>query len=325
MPPFPRLAIGLDVGGTKIAGGVVDAEGEVVERVPPIATSSTQDASIVDTLHRLAEGLRTRHPGIAAIGVGAAGLIDWPQGHIRWAPNNSYRQVPLRRLLQEATGLPAVVDNDANVAAWAETASGGRSGHMAFLTVGTGVGGGLVLNGELYRGKSGIAAEVGHMIVDPLGDYRCGCGNIGCLEAVASGTALGRYGRQAAEKDPDGLMARIAGGPAGVTGRIVFEAAMRGDSAARRQFECLGFWLGVGVASLVNIFDLERVVIGGGLVTAGDLLLDPIRRSFERFVFAREHRRLPILAPARLGHDAGWIGAGMLALDTHAATVSAGD
>lgn len=314
MPPLARQAIGLDIGGTKIAGGVVDAGGDVVERLSPVATPSSDQTTVLETLHKLIDDLRARHPEISAIGVGAAGLIDWPQGHIRWAPNNAYRHLPLRELLEQTVGLPTVVDNDANVAAWAETRSGAKSTHMAFLTVGTGVGGGLVLAGELYRGKTGIAAEVGHMIVDPQGNYRCGCGNIGCLEAVASGTALGRYGREAATADPTGLLARLAGRPDQVTGRTVHQAALQGDPLAVRQFERVGFWLGVGAASLVNLFDFDLVVIGGGLVEAGDLLLGPTRTAFEQFVFATEHRRMPSIIPAELGPDAGWIGAGLLAL-----------
>jgi glucokinase len=320
--PLPRRAIGLDVGGTKIVGGIVTPAGEVIERLPPVSTPPGDQSAVVEALRMLTDDLRAKQPDVSAIGVGAAGLIDWPRGHIRWAPNNAYQRLPLRELLEELTDLPTVVDNDANVATWGEMRSGNQSQHMAFLTVGTGVGGGLVLGGELYRGKTGIAAEVGHLIVDPRGGQLCGCGNVGCLEAVASGTALGRYGQEAAAQEPDGTLARLAGGPALVTGHVVHAAARSGDVTAQRLFERVGYWLGVGIASLVNLFDFELIVIGGGLVAADDLLLEPARAAFEQFVFAREHRELPPIVPARLGADAGWIGAGMLALDLAATTHS---
>ncbi|MGH3927084.1 MAG: ROK family protein, partial [Pseudonocardiaceae bacterium] len=219
-------------------------------------------------------------------------------------------------LLQDATGLPTVVDNDANTAAWAEARIGNHASHMAFLTVGTGIGGGLILDNKLYRGKTGIGAEVGHLIIDPFGNHRCNCGNIGCLEALASGTALGCYGSAAAAAEPDGVLARLAPESGAVTGKIVVAAARKSDPTALALFERLGQWLGVGIASLVNLFDFELIVVGGGVaVEAGDLLLAPARASFERFVFAREHRQLPPIVPARLKADAGWIGAAMLALE----------
>ncbi|GHG52149.1 ROK family protein [Streptomyces griseocarneus] len=309
-----RLSIGLDIGGTKIAAGVVDAEGRVVERVPAVP-SPTDQAAILKTVSVLIEQLRSRHPGIVAVGVGAAGLIRWPEGRIRTAPNNGYRDVPLRHLLQESTGLPTVVDNDANAACWAEYRKGHSASYMAFITVGTGVGGGLVLADRLFRGRTGIAMEFGHMIVDPRGTERCGCGTIGCLEPLASGRALGRYGSAAAAAEPGGMLATLAGGPGRVTGETVSEAARAGDPAARAQLERLGQWLGIGIATLVNLFDVELVVIGGGVAEAGDLLLDPIRSGFTRFVTAAAHRELPDIEPARLGPEAGWVGAALLALD----------
>jgi glucokinase len=181
------------------------------------------------------------------------------------------------------------------------------------LTVGTGIGGGLVLGGQVYRGSAGLGAEVGHMIVDPDGDP-CACGNVGCLETVASGGALGRTGREAAQADPGGRLAQLAGAPEKVTGEVVFHAAREGDPAACALFERLGFWLGVGIASLVNLFDPELVVIGGGLVATGDLLLVPARASLERYAFGLEHRELPPVVPARLGSEAGLVGAASLSL-----------
>jgi glucokinase len=293
---------------------VVAADGTVVERMPTVPTPPEDPTATLTALIRVINELRERHPDVEAIGVGAAGLVEWPRGYIRWAPNNVYQALPLRELLHEATGLPVVVDNDANTAAWAEARLGAGASYMAFLTIGTGLGGGLILGGQLYRGTTGIGAEVGHIAVDPDGPYECGCGNVGCLEAVASGTALGRYGREAAAGQ-DSLLAELAGGAANVTGETVFKAAQAGDETACSLFARLGRWLGIGIASLVNLFDFELIVIGGGVAAAGDLLLVPARSSFEQFVFARAYRQLPSIAFARLGSEAGWVGSAILALD----------
>ncbi|WKU43259.1 ROK family protein [Streptomyces sp. VNUA116] len=314
LPDDGRLAIGLDIGGTKIAAGVVDAEGRVTDRVPAVPCPSDQ-ATILKSVSVLIEALRHRNPGVAAVGVGAAGLVRWPEGRVLTAPNTAYHDLPLRRLLQESTGLPAVVENDANAACWAEYRLGNSAAHMAFVTVGTGVGGGLVLAGRPFRGRTGIATEIGHMIVDPHGTERCGCGTVGCLEPLASGRALGRYGSAAAAAEPGGALAALADGSGRVTGEAVSAAARAGDPAARAQLERLGHWLGIGVATLVNLFDVELVVIGGGVADAGELLLAPLRASFARYVTAAAHRELPAVEPARLGPEAGWIGAALLALD----------
>ncbi|MFF3403514.1 ROK family protein [Streptomyces sp. NPDC002659] len=316
----PRYAIGLDVGGTKIAAGVTDAQGKVITRLAPVlCPGSDQDALLAAVLNVIEE-LRARHDGvtgITALGVGAAGLVDWPQGRIRTAPNSGFRDMPFRALLQEATGLPTVVDNDANTACWAEFRLGHRAPYMAFITIGTGVGGGIVLADRLFRGSSGIGTEIGHMVVDPYGPERCGCGTVGCLEALASGTALGRYGSAAAASDPDGTLATLAGRAPQVTGETVSAAALQGDSTALAQLERLGHWLGIGIATLVNLFDLELIALGGGVAQVGDPLLKPVRASFEHFVTARSHRDLPDIVPAQLGTDAGWIGAALLALEHH--------
>src|SRR5919197_842008 len=285
-PGDERLALGLDIGGTKVAAGVVRADGRIVERTRIPTPQAGAEKGIVTALLEVIDGLRALQPQVEAIGVGAAGLVEWPAGRIVWAPHNPYRDLPLRRLLHELTGLPTVVDNDANAAAWAEARFGAGSGsdELILLTIGTGVGGGLVLGGRPYRGVSGLGAEVGHMIVAPDG-APCSCGSRGCLEAMVSGTALERLGREAVLADPEGGLARRAG-DGEVSGPLVFEAARAGDPTARALFERMGFWLGVGIASLVTIFDPELVVVGGGLVTTGDLLLGPARTSFKRYVFA---------------------------------------
>jgi glucokinase len=318
MPPGAQAgpqAIGIDIGGTKIAGGVVTETGQILDRTR-VPTPPDDESATVAALFAATDELLARHRRVEAIGVGAAGLVEWPGGRARWAPHNSYRRLELRRLLLERTGLPTTVDNDANAAAWAEShfGAGAGGGDLVLVTVGTGIGGGLVLGGRLYHGEQGFAGELGHLIVAPDGD-RCPCGNRGCLEAMASGSTLGRLGREAAAADPGGRLAALAaraGGP--VTGELVFAAAADGDKAALALFERVGTWLGVGIASLVTIFDPDLVVVGGGVAATGELLLAPARSSFERYVHGRAHRDLPPVVPARLGTDAGLVGAATLAL-----------
>jgi glucokinase len=185
---------------------------------------------------------------------------------------------------------------------------------MLFLTVGTGIGAAVVLDGHIYRGPTGMGAELGHMIVDPLGP-RCGCGLHGCLEAVASGTALSRMGREAAAADPDGLIAKLGRAEGAVTGHTVTAAAEKGDAAAEDIFRRLGRWLGIGIASLATIFELEAVVIGGGVIRTGDLLLDPTRAAAREYAYAPQARGVPPVFPATFGSDAGMIGAALLALE----------
>ena len=308
-------AIGIDIGGTKIAGGLVTEAGQILDRTR-VPTPPDDQSATVAALFEAVDELLARNRRVDAIGVGAAGLVEWPGGRARWAPHNSYRHLELRRLLHERTGLPTTVDNDANAAAWAESrfGAGAGGGDLVLVTVGTGIGGGLVLDGRLHHGERGFAGELGHLVVAPDGD-RCACGNRGCLEAMASGSTLGRLGREAAAADPDGrlaVLAALAGGP--VTGEVVFAAAVEGDKAALALFERVGHWLGVGIASLVTIFDPDLVVVGGGVAATGDLLLAPARASFERYVHGRAHRELPPVVPARLGGDAGLVGAATLAL-----------
>jgi glucokinase len=315
VPADERLAIGLDIGGTKVAAGVVRADGRIVEQTRIPTPQDGDEKVIVTALVAVIDQLRALQPAVEAIGAGAAGLVQWPAGKVVWAPHNPYRDLPLRRLLHERTGLPTVVDNDANAAAWAEArfGAGTGSGDLILLTIGTGVGGGLVLDGRPYRGVSGLGGEVGHMIVAPDG-APCSCGNNGCLEAMVSGTALERLGREAVLADPNGGLARRAADAGRITGPVVFEAAAAGDPTARALFEQMGSWLGVGIATLVTIFDPELVVVGGGLVTTGDLLLEPARTSFKHYVFAPAYRTLPPVVPARLGPEAGLVGAATLAL-----------
>jgi glucokinase len=307
-----RSATGIDIGGTKVAGLRVAEDGTVLDRRER-PTPADDVAATVETVSELAAELAGA--GGEAIGVGAAGMVDFAAGVLRYAPNLAWSEVPIRDLLSERTGLPCVVDNDANVAAWGEYRFGAASGyrHVLAVTVGTGIGGGIVADGKLFRGAHGFAAEIGHIIVEPDGPP-CGCGNRGCWEQVASGRALDRLARAEVGRDPAGRIAALVGG-AEASGRHVSEAARQGDPAATGIFAIVGRRLGEGIAGLVNVLDPEVVIVGGGVAEEGAVLLEPARAAFLEAVEAPEHRpQVPILA-ATLGNDAGAIGAAALALD----------
>jgi glucokinase len=254
---------------------------------------------------------------VLAIGVGAAGLVDVAEGTLRFAPNLAWRELPIAARMRDALGLPCQLDNDATVAAYGEFRFGAGRGyrHLLLVAVGTGIGGGIVSDGRLYRGAHGFAAEIGHIIVDPKGPP-CGCGNRGCWEQVAAGRAIDRLGREAAREHERSILRRLAeGDPEKVTGALVTEAARQGDEPALRVLSEVGRRLGEGIGGLVNILDPQIVVVGGGAILAGDLLLDPARAAFLDAVQAPEHRpRVPIVA-AQLGNDAGAVGAAVLALE----------
>lgn len=305
------LACGIDVGGTKIAGGVIDDEGRVVDQLrveSPARDSEAIEDAIADLVRRLA----SRHP-IEAVGVGAAGYVDRDRARVLFAPNLAWRAVDLKVELEARVDLPVVVENDANAAAWGEFRFG--AGHdvddLLLVTVGTGVGGGLVLDGALYRGAFGVGAEIGHLRVVPDGIV-CGCGHHGCLEQYASGSALVREARQMAANGVPAaapLVDRAGGHIDHIDGPMITEAARAGDAFALGRLEELGRWLGAGVASLVTVLDPAVVAIGGGVSEADDLLLDPLRESFGTHLPGREHRPLAEIRRATLGNAAGMIGA----------------
>jgi glucokinase len=305
------LACGIDVGGTKIAGGVVDEKGVIVEELV-VESPATDVAAIESAIEKLVSELRTRHL-IEAVGVGAAGYIDRARSVVMFAPNLAWRDLDLKSDLERQHGIPVVVENDANAAAWGEFQYG--AGHdvddLLLVTVGTGVGGGLVLDGSLYRGAFGVGAEIGHMRVVPDG-ILCGCGNRGCLEMYGSGSALVREVRGAAMAGSllaADVLDRAGGDPLAITGPLVTESARAGDPFAIEQLASLGRWLGEGIASLAAVLDPAVVVIGGGVSAADELLLDPIRDSFASQLTGRGHRPMLEIRRARLGNRAGLIGA----------------
>ena len=305
------LACGIDVGGTKIAGGVVDEDGTILEELQ-VVSPATDVPAIEAAIETLVTELRTRH-SIEAVGVGAAGYIDKARAVVLFAPNLAWRDLDLKADLERTLGLPVVVENDANAAAWGEFQYG--AGHdvddLLLVTVGTGVGGGVVLDGALYRGAFGVGAEIGHMRVVPDG-ILCGCGNRGCFEMYASGSALVREARAAARAGSllaADLLDLAGGDPESITGPLVTQAAHEGDAFSIEQLSSLGRWLGEGIASLTAVLDPAVVVIGGGVSAAGDLLLDPARAAFRSQLTGRGYRPMLEIRPARLGNRAGLIGA----------------
>lgn len=305
------IAVGIDLGGSKIAAGRVDEGGLVGERVE-IPTPKDPEALGRAPL-RVVEGLIDGE--VAAVGMGAAGLVRWPEGVLVWGPNVTGEEIRFRALLEEALGLAAWVDNDANVAGLAEARLGAGRGcrHMLMVTLGTGIGGALVIDGKIYRGAS-FAGEIGHMVVKP-GGPTCSCGGRGCWEAMASGSALDRLAMRVKGEDPTGLVMELAAG-APPDGEHVTAAAARGDPFARSLVEELAEWVGLGLANLIAMLDPEMIVIGGGFGSVGDLLLDPARRAVSRLLMGAEHRRETPIVPARFGAEAGVIGAGLLALES---------
>jgi glucokinase len=303
-------AIGIDVGGTKIAALLVDRDGAVLAREVRPTPAEDQRATL-DTMVDAARAIATAD--VVGVGVAAAGMVDL-EGLMRYAPNLSWRDAPLAPFVGDALGLPALADNDGNAAAWGEFRHGAGVGsrHMLLVSVGTGIGGGLVLDGSLYRGANGFAAEIGHIVVQP-GGARCGCGNRGCWELVASGSAITRQGQNAATRHPHSLLRELsAGDPGAVTGTMVTQAARADDTASRGIFVEVGHRLGVGIAGLVNVLDPDLVVVGGGVSEAGDLLLAPARDAFRRSVEGPRHRPEVPIVQAALGNDAGAIGVAAL-------------
>jgi glucokinase len=313
----PSCVVGVDLGGTKALAGAIDADLQVHHRARREMTGLDQ-ASVVSAVIDAVTEVREAAPvEVGAIGFGCPCLIDQRSGTAVMAVNLPIVDFPLRDVMAERLGLPVFVDNDANVAALAEHRWGAARGtnYSLTLTIGTGIGGGMVLDGKLYRGSVGAGAELGHMVIDLNGPPCQGnCPNHGCLETMASGTALGREAKAFAEANPDSNLGRALQAGREVNGLYVTEMAHDGDHDAIDLIELIGRRLGVGLANYVNIFNPEVIVIGGGVLAAGDLLLTPARREMEEraLPFPRDLVRIEA---AHFGADAGLIGAAALAFD----------
>jgi glucokinase len=306
--------VGIDIGGTKIAGALVSESGEILRelKVPsPANDSQALQAAVVSMVNELRQGQE-----ILAVGVAAAGFIDANQAVVVYSPNLSWRNEPLKAKLEADLGVPVFIENDANAAGWAEYRFGAGRGshHMMMLTIGTGVGGAIVANGELFRGAFGIGAELGHSNFIPNGKA-CGCGQKGCLEQYGSGTALLNSAKELiVSGSPDSSrLAELAGLKGELTGVEVYQAIQEGDKGALRLLGELGTNLGMAVASFTAILDPEIVVIGGGVSAAGELLLEPIRASYLEHLPARGFRPELEIVAAQLHNDAGVVGVADLA------------
>jgi glucokinase len=314
------LAIGVDVGGTKVAAGVVDERGQIIaqlRRSTPAASPQRTEQAIAGVVNELLAGYE-----VAAIGLGAAGFVDSDRATMLFAPNLAWRQEPLKQRVEERLGRAVVVDTDATASAWAAARFGAARGYrdVMLVAVGTGIGAAIIIGGELYRGRWGIAGEPGHFRVVPDGRL-CGCGNRGCWEQYSSGNALVAEAREFARRTPEGAirLLQLGGGtPEGICGPQITRAAAEGDPAALRCFQIVGGWLGQGLADLAAILDPACFVIGGGVSEAGDLLLDPARAAFERALTGRGYRPYAEIRAAQLGEDAGMVGAADLARQTTA-------
>lgn len=324
-PPASPV-VGVDVGGTKILARIVDPSRPLaplaVERVDTPRGSDRIVTAIADLVDHVAAEAGV--DAVAAVGVGAPGLID-RAGVVRAAPNLSgVRELDLRGALAARVGVPVVVDNDATCAMVAEHRLGVAAGtrYACLVTLGTGIGGGLVIDGSLARGADGMAGEPGHMVVDPNGPL-CPCGRRGCWERFASGSGLGRLAREAAQAGRVARALALAGGdPEDVRGEHVSRAALEGDPDALEVVRDFSWWLALGLANLATLLDPEVMVIGGGLAAVGPLLLDPTREAFVGHLMGEGHRAAVRVELAALGPEAGAVGAALLAAD-HAADVAA--
>ncbi|MDP4506294.1 ROK family glucokinase [Nonomuraea turcica] len=306
------LTIGVDIGGTKVAAGVVDDQGKIVAHTLRPTAADRPDV-VAETVADVVRELSADRE-IEAVGVGAAGFVDETRSMVRFAPNLAWRDEPLQKKISGLVGLPVVIENDANAMAWGETRFGAGRGqsHVVCITLGTGIGGGLVFDGALYRGRWGAGAEFGHMQVQP-GGRPCGCGNVGCWEQYASGQGLVKEARELAAARPEQaeILLGLAGGK--IEGEEVTEAARLGDQVSLAAFAAFADWLGQGMADLAAVLDPGCFIVGGGVSRAADLFIDQARATYAERLTGHGHRPLAEIRLAELGASAGVVGAADLA------------
>ncbi len=317
-----KYLIGVDLGGTNITFAAVDFRGRITRKLKiPTQASRGRDAvmkRIIDGIRQLVleQGSRAGRP--AGVGIGSPGPLNSRTGVIYETPNlPGFRDTALAAPVHKALGLPVYLENDANAAAFGElwAGAGRRVENLVMLTLGTGVGGGIILGGRLYSGVDDTAGELGHMVIDPTGPV-CGCGQKGCLEQFASATAIARRARQAVEKGGGSRLLKLAAGdPANISAKLVHEAFFLGDALARKVWLDTCRYLGIGIGNYINIFNPQKVVLGGGVMTSGrrKALFEPLKKEALARAFSRPARTARIVA-AELGDEAGVIGAAGLAL-----------
>ena len=313
----PRRVIGIDAGGTKLLGGVVDEQLVVHHRVHRTWRGADRQETL-DIFTGAVEEVRAASPDVEAIGFGIPALVEWEAGMSRWSNHLPLDGVPFRDLMSERLGLPVLVDNDGNASMLAEARNGAARGaqHAVMISLGTGIGGGLWLNGAVYRGATGLGAELGHAVLQLHGPECPGdCPGIGCFEALVSGNAIGREGRRVAEARPDSALGRRLAADQEISGGIVTEMAHDGDRDAQEVLSVIGERLGYGLVGLVNTFNPEVIVIGGGAARGGELLLQPARRVVAERALPPTREGLRVL-PAHYGDEAGMMGAALMALES---------
>jgi len=305
------IVVGVDLGGTNIKAGTVRSDGEVLFRCRMSTEASKGPQAvvgrIVQAIQECLAGVEGGRERTAGVGVGSPGPLDLAEGVVLTAPNlPGWTDVPLRRMVEERAGLACLVENDANAAALGEQWMGAGHGasSLVLFTLGTGIGGGIVLGGKVWHGFAGVAAEIGHMSINPDGPA-CNCGSKGCVEAYASATGMVKRMREAIDA---GRRTSLAGRAGELTARDIHEAAVAGDQVARENMEMTGFYLGVAVANIMNILNPEVVVFSGGVTAAGDMLLRPIRETVRERSLEAAQEGVRICF-AELGDDAGIIGA----------------
>jgi len=310
-------SIGVDVGGTKILAGLVDESGRVVTTAR--RPTPTQDpAAVLAVVSEVVRELMAESSApVVGVGLGIAGQVENTRSTVLWAPNLQWSRVEVRSILEADLQVTVIAENDANAAAWGEFVYGAGSDvdDLTVVTVGTGIGGGVIVGGTMLRGATGGAAEIGHITVVP-GGRQCGCGRLGCWEQYGSGTALVRQARELAENRPAEaslLLSLGDGTAAGVQGVHVTQAAIAGDPVAIEAFRICGEWLGTGLADLTAVLDPAVFVISGGVSEAGDLLLTPARERLAEQMPGGDLRPVPQIRVASLGNDAGLIGAADIA------------
>ena len=312
-------AIGVDVGGTSTKAALVDRTGKILERTQRPTETQAGTKGIIEVVERLIEAAPSLDAETVAVGIGAAGFVDAESGSVTFSPNLVYDDPQIADAVSSRSGLPTMVDNDANAAAWGERAFGTGKGsdHLALLTLGTGIGSGFIIEGRLLRGATGAAAELGHMVIDPDGPP-CPCGLRGCFEQFASGSAIARSARAAVRDEPGSLVVAFAGDIEQITAEHVARAASEYDETATAVLRSAGKALGIGLSNVVNLFDPKLIVLGGGVVRAGEPLLGPARDELARRTNAQRRRPMRLDVTV-LGNDAGILGAAALALDRAAA------
>ena len=312
----PRRVIGIDAGGTKLLGGVVDEQLVVHHRVHRLWRGADRSETL-DIFIEAVDEVRAAAPDVEAIGFGIPSLVEWETGVSRWSNHLPLADVPFRDLMSEHLGLPVVVDNDANMALLAEQRSGAArdARHAVLVALGTGIGSGLLLDGRIYRGATGVGAELGHIVLDLHGpDCPSNCPGRGCLEAFVSGNAIGREGARLARERPETVLGRRLSAGREISGGLVTELGHDGDQTARLALAEVGRRLGAALTGIVNALNPEVIVIGGGAVAAGELLLGPARSVVAERALppAREVVRI---VPTHFGDESGMLGAALLALE----------